>query len=532
MSLRPPSRSQKSSVSPSNVGQEKPTRSRVHAMTTPEPKLPNAGSIAEFPVPRLLAEAWAERRSACLRLSHAKCQRAIQIKDGGPIAVESSLSDDRFGQILEDARKITAVQRAQVERIATEKGCSQAKAVMALRLLDAKEIYQALRDQTRNQIGEVFEWRAGEFAWEDHPHDFSSSAKPFDTLALLQQELPKRWGTDRLFEALMPDAELVGDVAPRFHMILEKLAAAGPMARQVIDRLDASASLGRLLGDCAGDPLAAATLWVLVRAKLLRPQEESTASDSQDLAFEFVVEGSESAASTTPGESSDSRSGGAARSTAAAVDLKADAKAAALRAEIESLLPQLADITHYEALGVDENASGIQIKKAYFKAAKKYHPDALARIGLGDAKESAAQVFARISEAFETLSDEDKRKIYDSGDAEPAQIDTARLTQAETSFRKGEILLRMGNFLGALEYLEPAVELWPEEPAYQQALGWALFKQPQPDPDRAQIHLMTALELDPEDGSTLLRLGQVARSLGNEDAAADYAARARELANG
>lgn len=501
-------------------------------MTTPEPNLPIAGSIAEFPVPRLLAEAWAERRSACLRLSHAKCHRSIQIKDGGPVAVETSLSDDRFGQILEDARKITAVQRAQVERIATQQGCSQAKAVMALRLLDAKEIYQALRDQTRNQIGEVFEWSAGEFAWEDLPHDFSSSAKPFDTLALLQQELPKRWGTDRLFRALMPDAELIGSVAPRFHMILEKLATAGPMARQIIDRLGASVSLGRLLGECAGDPLAAATLWVLVRAKLLRPQEESAASGSQDMAFEVIVDRSNSAASGTSGASSDRPPGGPASATNTSVDLKADAKAAALRAEIESLLPQLGEITHYEALGLDEDASPVQIKKAYFKAAKKYHPDALGRIGLGDSKESAAQVFARIAEAFETLSDVDKRKIYDSGDAEPAQIDTARLTQAETSFRKGEILLRMGNFLGALEYLEPAVELWPEEPAYQQALGWALFKQPQPDPDRAQIHLMTALELDPEDGSALLRLGQLARSLGNEDAAADYAQRARALADG
>jgi tetratricopeptide (TPR) repeat protein len=492
---------------------------------------PSSGRIEETSVPQLLAQAWAERRSACLRLAIGKRKRSIQIKEGAPIAVETGLAEDRFAQKLEDAGKISALDRSKVETLAAEKSCAQASIVLALKLLDAKGIYHALRDQTRSQIGEVLEWRDGEYTWDELPGEFSSSAKPFDTLALLQKELPKRWGTDRLFAALMPDSEMKGTVAPRFHMILEKLADAGPMARQVIDRIDGKMSVGRLLGECAGDPLAAATLWILVRSALLSPQEEDSAAAEGRLEFEVIVEAPD------PGRAARRRSHSAEAAQAARdleadqkVNLQADSKAAALRAEIESLLPQLADVTPYEALGLAEDASSIQIKKAYFQAAKKYHPDALARLGLDDAKDSAALVFGRISEAFETLSDADKRKAYDRGDAQPAEIDTARLTQAETSFRKGEILLRMGNFVGALEYLEPAVELWPDEPAYQQALGWALFKQPKSDPDRAQIHLMTALEQQPDDPSTLLRLGQIARSLGNEAAAKDYAERARALA--
>ena len=74
----------------------------------------------------------------------------------------------------------------------------------------------------------------------------------------------------------------------------------------------------------------------------------------------------------------------------------------------------------------------------------------------------------------------------------------------------------MGNFAGALEYLEPAVELWPDEPAYQAALGWALYKQPQSDAERAREHLEIARAQAPDDPTTLYRLGLVLRSVGDE----------------
>ena len=62
---------------------------------------------------------------------------------------------------------------------------------------------------------------------------------------------------------------------------------------------------------------------------------------------------------------------------------------------------------YYEVLGVSRNADEAQIKKAYRKLAKKYHPDTNA----GDA--DAEQKFKEVTEAYTVLSDKEKRKLYD-----------------------------------------------------------------------------------------------------------------------
>lgn len=63
---------------------------------------------------------------------------------------------------------------------------------------------------------------------------------------------------------------------------------------------------------------------------------------------------------------------------------------------------------YYEVLGVDKNATDEELKKAYRKLAKKYHPDANM-----DNKKEAEIKFKEINEAYETLSDSQKRRMYD-----------------------------------------------------------------------------------------------------------------------
>ncbi|MDQ2087815.1 DnaJ C-terminal domain-containing protein [Herbivorax sp. ANBcel31] len=63
---------------------------------------------------------------------------------------------------------------------------------------------------------------------------------------------------------------------------------------------------------------------------------------------------------------------------------------------------------YYNVLGVDKNATQDEIKKAYRKLAKKYHPD------INKDNKEAEKKFKEANEAYEVLGDEEKRKKYDT----------------------------------------------------------------------------------------------------------------------
>src|SRR5512146_3083368 len=98
-------------------------------------------------------------------------------------------------------------------------------------------------------------------------------------------------------------------------------------------------------------------------------------------------------------------------------------------------MPTTTNKDYYAVLGVKKTATQEEIRKAFRKAARKYHPD----VNPGDKK--AEERFKEISEANDILSDEKKRKIYDQLGFYSDQIDPA---QAEAAARGGYGRARAG----------------------------------------------------------------------------------------
>jgi molecular chaperone DnaJ len=94
---------------------------------------------------------------------------------------------------------------------------------------------------------------------------------------------------------------------------------------------------------------------------------------------------------------------------------------------------------YYKVLGITKDADEEEIKLAYRKLAKKYHPD------LNRTDKKAKEKFIELKEAYDTLIDPIKRKIYDQAGHDPRNIDLSDMFKNYGFFRVRDILREIFN---------------------------------------------------------------------------------------
>lgn len=130
---------------------------------------------------------------------------------------------------------------------------------------------------------------------------------------------------------------------------------------------------------------------------------------------------------------------------------------------------------HYQILGIEKGASGEQIRDAYYKLVKNYHPDVNPNAD-HDTRIKAEEIFTRITSAYETLSQSDKRQEYDSHEELAELKNQAKyIYEAEMAFKKGITLLIQRDYVEAEKKIREAISMNPDESAYIGAHGWARY---------------------------------------------------------
>ena len=80
-------------------------------------------------------------------------------------------------------------------------------------------------------------------------------------------------------------------------------------------------------------------------------------------------------------------------------------------------------------VGVKEDCNKLEIRKKYFEAAKKYHPDVTQKLSKDEQKE-ANEKFIKISQAYEILSDKKLKEIYDTERGNRRELDIKEFKQS------------------------------------------------------------------------------------------------------
>ncbi|HTQ04813.1 MAG TPA: DnaJ domain-containing protein [Polyangiaceae bacterium] len=198
------------------------------------------------------------------------------------------------------------------------------------------------------------------------------------------------------------------------------------------------------------------------------------------------------------------------------------ARSATLREEARQRLERVA-AGHYEVLGVGHEATPAQIQAAFFRLAKRWHPD---RLGAEAAslRASATRIFSAAAEANRVLSDPELRREYDRGRAtgEAGESDheaMARVLAAELAFQKAEAYLQRGNVDAARRELRQALERDPERPEALALHAWLSVLEPNADIGRVSLALSRARRAAPNSPRVHYYAGLVLKRLGRHGSA-------------
>jgi curved DNA-binding protein CbpA len=185
--------------------------------------------------------------------------------------------------------------------------------------------------------------------------------------------------------------------------------------------------------------------------------------------------------------------------------------------EVDALHKALKEKNHFELLGATDKTSPSDLRGLFTNLAKKYHPDAFPMDVPDASKEKAREITAALNDAYQTLTNDEKRAEYVAlladdrikGDARKAEL----IREAEVKSQMGVVMLKKREYQKAREFFRFAMEADDSNGAYKAFFGWAMFADPKFDRDEAMKKayplMLEALKASPKDANIHYYLGRI-----------------------
>jgi curved DNA-binding protein CbpA len=432
---------------------------------------------------RLLAETAGAGATGILSASRGKHKRLICFEQGQVVFVASNLIEEQLDETLVQNRVLAPIHRAEAKAAAQREEKKITAVLLERNFVQPSALRQAMEQHFTELLRSTLEWPDGEFSFEAGRPDLDGEITArLSCVPLILAHVARHPATVDDVRMRIGPPNMRPVVTARAAATVEQVSL-GDVARSLLDACDGSRDVSKLLEQSrysAEDLLRA--LYGLLLLGIVEPARKEKAA-------------------------------------------KARVMDQVGREEALARLHQAQGADHYLVLGVDSRAEEQKIRAAYYQLARRFHPDRFSTGPLADLRPKIEAFFTQVTEAYNTLSDKERRRQYDQEQLEaaakktkePAQ-DTAYL--ARENFARARILLDKGRFQDAVVFLENAIQLDDTKADYHLELGRVLIRNPRRRKD-AEQHLRRAVELDPTSVPGFVALGQICRKMGRDDDARD-----------
>ncbi len=467
--------------------------------------LSTTGEIKDLTVAWLFQELASANKTGTAVFEQDLLVRKVFFSNGDILFASSNMDDDQLGQFLVRQGRMTREQ-FETASAAVRKTNKQLGAVLfELNILGPKDLVAQVKLQVKHIILGLFSWRDGKYRFEEGPPASGEDIVPLQMATpeiILEGLQALDWQVVR--KGLPPTKTVLRPTTDP--SVLFQNAPLSPDQKAVLWLIDGARTVELLCSQSGiGDFNALKAVYLLLGLKLVEPGTLKTHAER-------------ASAGEAPGQTPD-----------------APPEPPVTRDMIQQAFEAMQGQNHFQVLGVNATTTTAELKKTYFRLAKRYHPDRHLEPEMADLKDLLEALFARISDAYQTLSNEDKRREYEKPSAKTvaatSQYEEKRAEDyvenyaektksAVAYFNAGMKEFSQGNFWGAADSFAWATRLDPVKAPYFFQYGLSLVRIPRRRHE-AEENLQKAIEIDPLKPEYHLELGNLYLKSGLKSKALD-----------